>query len=86
MVLQHNGESGDEGRGRRKQSFPLRSGSEAPPVYRSAEAISRLLEAANYTGESGGESGGEEGNNSWSGDSIIKTNRVVSYLNYELQW
>lgn len=75
-----NGESGDENRGRRKQTCPLRSGSEAPPVgYRSAEAISRLLEAANYTGESGGESGGEDGGHSWGNDSIIKSgNRVVT--------
>lgn len=76
----YNGENSDEGRTRRKQTCPLRSGSEAPPVgYRSAEAISRLLEAANYTGESGGESGGEEGGHNWTNESIIKSgNRVVT--------
>lgn len=76
QIVQQNGESGDESRGgsgggRRKQSCPLKSGIDPPPGYRSAEAISRLLEAAHYAGgatavcvNSGGGSGGNDSGNS----------------------
>ncbi|CAH1392238.1 unnamed protein product [Nezara viridula] len=99
QVMQHNGESGDESRGgsgggRRKQSCPLKSGIDSKkPGYRSAEAISRLLEAAHYTagtgcansggggnesGNSGGESPGDDSSSNWSNESVTKTTRVVS--------
>ncbi|XP_014261893.1 uncharacterized protein LOC106673985 isoform X2 [Cimex lectularius] len=95
LEVSASGESRTTNAGRRKQSCPLRS-TEVPylnqtPVvttkppeqrlYRSAEAISRLLEAANYTGsdlDTNEHDSGDEPNNTWCGsvDNILRNNRV----------